>query len=313
MIKLAISERCVNCGQSVTVFLERVVTSMMNAELTHFLGREPYVRVAEAVNHRNGSYTIHRRNAFCGEYILAFLALLALRLRKLRVILTRPTLWRALYWYRVMAAVEHKPVLKRPLTTVVDIGANRGQFALAVREFSKARVFSFEPLVSPADVFKRVFSGDSSVKLFVAAIGPNTEKRKMHISARDDSSSLLEIGQTQSALFPGTHEIGTVEVTVAPLDTYLSADDIIAPAMLKLDVQGFELQALEGCRNLLPSFHYIYCECSFIELYKGQKLAGDVIAYLQGYGFILRGIYNAAYDAEGNCIQADLLFGKAGV
>jgi putative transposase len=34
----------------------KYLTAMMNAELTHFLGREPYVRVAEAVNHRNGSY-----------------------------------------------------------------------------------------------------------------------------------------------------------------------------------------------------------------------------------------------------------------
>jgi len=34
----------------------KYLTMMMNAELTHFLGREPYVRVAEAVNHRNGSY-----------------------------------------------------------------------------------------------------------------------------------------------------------------------------------------------------------------------------------------------------------------
>jgi putative transposase len=34
----------------------KYLTAMMNAELTHFLGREPYVRVSEAVNHRNGSY-----------------------------------------------------------------------------------------------------------------------------------------------------------------------------------------------------------------------------------------------------------------
>lgn len=243
---------------------------------------------------------------------MAFLSLLKLRLKKLRIILNRPTLWRALYRYRVMAAVEHQPVLKQLLSTVVDIGANRGQFALAAREFSGARVFSFEPLVRPAELFKRVFSGDSRVKLFVTAIGPNAENRTMHISARDDSSSLLEIGQTQSALFPGTHEIGTVEVTVAPLDAYLLSDDIIAPAMLKLDVQGFELQALAGCQNLLSSFNYVYCECSFIELYKGQNLAAEVIAYLQGYGFMIRGIYNTAYDAEGNSIQADLLFCKTG-
>jgi len=235
-----------------------------------------------------------------------------LRFRKLRIILLQPVLRRAFFQHLVMASVEHKAVLNRPLSTVIDIGANRGQFALAAREFSGACVFSFEPLVPPAELFRRVFSGDSGVKLFVTAIGSTKENRKMHVSARDDSSSLLEIGQAQLALFPGTHEVGTVDVTVAPLDAYLSADDIIAPAMLKLDVQGFELQALEGCRNLLPAFHHVYCECSFIELYKGQKLASDVIEYLHGYGFMLRGIYNAAYDAKGNCIQADMLFGKVG-
>jgi putative transposase len=34
----------------------KYLTAMMNAELTHFLGREPYVRVGKATNHRNGSY-----------------------------------------------------------------------------------------------------------------------------------------------------------------------------------------------------------------------------------------------------------------
>lgn len=217
----------------------------------------------------------------------------------------------AFFRYGVMAGVEHKSVLNRILSTVVDIGANRGQFALAAREFSGARIFSFEPLATPAEIFRRVFFGDSYVKMFPSAIGPRKENRKMHVSARDDSSSLLPIGQTQSTLFPGTYEIGTVDVTVAPLDTYLSAEEIIAPAMLKLDVQGFELQALEGCRSLLSAFHYIYCECSFIELYKGQKLAHDVIAYLNGYGFILLGIYNPVYDGKGNCIQSDFLFGKS--
>jgi transposase-like protein len=34
----------------------KYLTAMMNAELTHYLGRDPYVRVSGAVNHRNGSY-----------------------------------------------------------------------------------------------------------------------------------------------------------------------------------------------------------------------------------------------------------------
>jgi FkbM family methyltransferase len=207
-----------------------------------------------------------------------------------------------------MAGVEHRPVLRYPLSTVVDLGANRGQFALAVRAIAKAKVVSFEPLPDVAAVFRRVFSHDESVTLHVVAIGDKSEKRKIHLSACDDSSSLLEIGEAQSNLFPGTHEVGTLEVQVGMLDEFMNQEDIVRPAMLKLDVQGFEIQALAGCKSLISNFDYIYCECSFVELYKGQSLAGEVVKYLSSLGFLLAGMYNAANDKDGNCIQADLLF-----
>lgn len=239
---------------------------------------------------------------------MKFLSLTMLRLKKLWIILRQARLCHAFFHHRVMAGVEHKAVLNRPLATVVDIGANRGQFALAARAISGARVVSFEPLPQVATIFQKVFSDDSAVRLHVAAIGEKAEKKLIHLSARDDSSSLLEIGDAQSSYFPGTHEVGTLEVDVGPLDQFVSKEDIVRPAMLKLDVQGFEMQALAGCRSLIGHFDYVYCECSFVELYKGQKLAGEVISYLGGLGFGLSGIYNPSYGRVGNCIQADLLF-----
>lgn len=240
--------------------------------------------------------------------ILVFFSLLTLRLNKLRIILFIPILRRVFFNHLVMAGVEHIAVLKRPLSTVVDIGANRGQFALAARAISGAKVVSFEPLPEVAETFRKVFSDDSSVKLYVAAIGEKAERKLIHLSARDDSSSLLEIGDAQSSYFLGTHEVGTLEVAVGTLDDFLTKEDIIRPAMLKLDVQGFELQALAGCKSLISNFDCIYCECSFVELYKSQKLAGEVIIYLNTLGFTLTGVYNPSYDRGGSCIQADLLF-----
>ena len=222
--------------------------------------------------------------------------------------MSQPRLLYAFARFGVMAGVEHKAVLNRPLMTVIDIGANRGQFALAARAISGARVISFEPLPQVATIFEKVFADDSSVKLHEAAIGNKSGKKLIHLSARDDSSSLLEIGEAQSVFFPGTQEVGTLDVRVGTLDEFLRGDEIVRPAMLKLDVQGFELQALAGCKNLIGNFDYVYCECSFVELYKGQKLAGEVISYLGELGFSLSGIYNPSYDRDGNCIQADLLF-----
>lgn len=231
------------------------------------------------------------------------------RLYKLRQAALAPRLAGALLRHRVLAGAEHRHVLARTLATVVDIGANRGQFALAARRWApSARVFAFEPLPGPASVFKVVFSGDPNVVFHDSAIGPLAGQSTMHISARDDSSSLLPISSLQAKMFPGTGEVETTIVRVAPLESFLRAEDIESPAMLKLDVQGFELEALRGCESLLQGFEWVYCECSYIELYSGQSLASDVIAWLSGKGFCLRGVFNSAYDRDGQAVQADFLF-----
>ena len=221
-------------------------------------------------------------------------------------------LLQALFRHQVLAGAEHRYVLTRDLGTLVDIGANRGQFALAVREWApQARVISFEPLPGPAAIFRKVFSGDDRVLLHQAAIGPRPEQRTMHVSARDDSSSLLPISSVQTAMFPGTGEIATTEVRVGPLEEFVKADELRSPAMLKLDVQGFEYEALIGCESMLAHFDWVYCECSFVEFYSGQKLAADVIEWLAARGYGLCGVFNPAYDKEGQAVQADFLFQRA--
>lgn len=237
------------------------------------------------------------------------LSLFATRLDKLFQVFASARLTRALFGQRVLVGAEHRHLLDPALATVVDIGANRGQFALAARRWSpRARVIAFEPLPGPAQVFRAVFADDEAVVLHEAAIGPQATRCEMHLSARDDSSSLLPISSLQSKIFPGTAEVSTVEVQVVPLDTFVSTEEILAPAMLKLDVQGFEYEALAGCASLLPRFDYIYCECSFVELYSGQKLVADVIEWLGARGFRIKGMYNPAYDSRGRAIQADFLF-----
>lgn len=222
----------------------------------------------------------------------------------------------ALRRHRVAAGIEHAVVLRQlhGCRAVVDIGANRGQFALAARHvFPAAQIDSFEPLSGPAQRFRTVFASDPRVVLHEAAIGPRAGKAEIHVSARDDSSSLLPIGKEQSRLFPGTAEAGTSEVHVGRLVEFLSADEILAPALLKLDVQGFELAALQGCEEILDRFKWVYAECSFVELYEEQALAGEVIAWLRARGLSLSGVYNVTYDRNGSAVQADFLFTRDGL
>lgn len=231
------------------------------------------------------------------------------KLAKLVALLPRKVYRRALL-RGVAAGVEHEPVLRGlACRTVVDIGANRGQFALAAREcFPEAWIYAFEPLEAPGNSFECLFAGDARVSLARGAVSPTNGGALMHVSARDDSSSLLEIGPRQGELFPGTEEKGTVSVESGRLTRWLEPGRIQPPALLKLDVQGYELEALHGCEEILDRFEFAYIECSFEELYSGQALADEVIRFLDGYGFRLSGVYNITYGAKGQSVQADFLF-----
>jgi FkbM family methyltransferase len=230
----------------------------------------------------------------------------ARRTAKLARLLTFATGRRGLR-YGVAAAVEHRRALAGlDVATVVDIGANKGQFALmAMAAFPAAVIYSFEPLEEPARRLRRTLG--TKVTLFETAVGPTETNAVIHVSKRSDSSSLLPIGR-QREIFPGTELREKRRVPVAPLAKYLGPEQLRPPAMLKIDVQGYELEVLKACDPLLHLFRFIYLEASFTELYQGQPLAGEVILYLERRNFRISGIYNQVEDAQRKPVQADFLF-----
>jgi FkbM family methyltransferase len=210
----------------------------------------------------------------------------------------------------VAATVEHWRALGRlDIATVVDIGANKGQFALfATAAFPAATIYSFEPLEEAAARFRKVFGEE--VALFETAIGPRETETAIYVSQRADSSSLLPITK-QSQVFPGTELKEKRIIHVAPLTKYLRPENIRVPALLKIDVQGYELEVLSACELLLPQFQFVYVELSYVELYEGQALASQVIRHLAECQFQLLGVYNQSTDWYGKPVQADFLFANA--
>ena len=213
----------------------------------------------------------------------------------------------------VAAAVEHRGALGGlRLKTIVDAGANVGQFSLIASELHPgARIFAFEPLPAAADTYERVMGSRLNGKMFRHALGAQAGHRTLHVAGRNDSSSLLPISSLQVAMHPQTAEVAQIAVEVRPLADVLSQDDLTSSALLKIDVQGTELEVLKGCGPLLCRFDHLYIELGFFEFYVGQPLAHQVIAMLADRGFLLSGVYNVVYDSAGRAAQADFLFRRA--
>jgi FkbM family methyltransferase len=211
----------------------------------------------------------------------------------------------------VAASTEHFEVLKSlgSIDNIIDIGANRGQFSLAARYiFPRAAIYAFEPLPKPCETYRDIFASDDDTTVYNTAIGIAQTTAVIHVSGRDDSSSLLPITDTQDQLFPGTGEVGTTTIQVDRLDSLLSQSQLVGRTLLKIDVQGYEAQVLRGSEGLLNDVFLIYIECSFVELYESQALANEVIDWLHQRGFILNGVFNVSYDKNHHAVQADFLF-----
>lgn len=223
---------------------------------------------------------------------------------------SRTSFARAMVRHRVGAAIEHLPVIRHCApATLIDVGANKGQFSLATRALRpEACIIAFEPLGEAADVFEALFAGDARTKLHRVAIGDVETTAEFHVTDRRDSSSLLKPGRGQSAAF-GVEDELTIEVPVRRLGSCISLPELTHPILMKIDVQGAELAVLRGCDDL-EAVDFIYAELSYVELYEGQPLFDEVTAYLSGRGFAIAGVFNQVVTREFGPTQADVLFGR---
>jgi FkbM family methyltransferase len=233
----------------------------------------------------------------------------ARKARKLGVLLTQPQ-WRHGLRSSIAATVEHDALpLRDDLRTIVDVGANRGQFTLyALARFPSAQIIAFEPLPEARENMSRLFEGENRVEVVPYALGETEGEVVMHLSAREDSSSLLPVGEGQVSAFPGTDEVGTTSVEVRTLDSVLADRELKKPALLKVDVQGFELPVLRGAEQSLRFFDQILIEASFVELYEGQALFPDVSHCIEAHDFHLVSGNISSHDKSGRWLQGDFLY-----
>jgi FkbM family methyltransferase len=174
------------------------------------------------------------------------------------------------------------------ISVIYDIGANVGTWSLLAKSLiPDACIHGFEPLAKHQAEFLRKFTGTADVTLHPIAVGSGNATEAFHVTDFSDASSFLKPNETSWSEF-GLQEVERLPIQVFRLDDYRRKEQFSWPDLIKLDIQGFELEALRGGPQCLKSAKAIIAEVSFIEYYEGQCLFHDLVTYLAQFGLFLR-------------------------
>lgn len=172
--------------------------------------------------------------------------------------------------------------------TVIDVGANQGQFALASHlKFPKARIISFEPLPEVYEIFRQNLKGISNITIHNMALGNENGTIDFYKNEHSHASSALVISEKQKAEIPITANTQKTQVSVKRLDEVIDTNTLQRPILLKLDVQGYEKNVLAGSTKALPNIDYIVFEASFVAMYEGEPLFDEMHSFMKDHGFEL--------------------------
>jgi FkbM family methyltransferase len=212
-----------------------------------------------------------------------------------------------IHHYRPAADRRYALLTELGIRTVVDVGANTGQYGAELRRSGYAgHIVSIEPLSDAYPVLLRNTAGDPRWTCFNVAASDRAGTATIHVAGNSASSSLLPMAAALLDVAPYTAVVATGEVALARLDQIAGLADLPAPFFLKLDVQGHELTALAGATGLLDQVAGLEVELSVRELYLGAPVLPESIARIAAMGFRLHALEPGFTDPrDGTILQFD--------
>lgn len=143
----------------------------------------------------------------------------------------------------------------------------------------------------------------------------------LHETANPFCSSILKANEDYLAQYDIAKHFklkDSVPVECARYDTLFRQQGLPVPHIIKIDVQGFEYQVLQGFGSLLHDCLAVEVEAHFYKLYKNQRLLQDIIDFLADYDLVLRRVHNGRSPQlngdrhfEGDLVEVDAVFSKS--
>ena len=199
----------------------------------------------------------------------------------------------------------------RGIKTVLDIGANTGEFSKEMRTlFPDAHIYAFEPLKDCFDQINQKLAGDAKIHTLNVALGESNSQTTIQRSSFHPSSSLLKMSSLHKELYPKSKDATEETIQVMRLDDAMKDVSFEAPLFVKMDVQGFEDKVIKGGPDTISRASVLQIETSFVPLYEGQPLFDDIYQLVRSMGFVYRGESARHYNKQDQLIYQDSIFIK---
>ena len=200
-----------------------------------------------------------------------------------------------------------------PIKTILDIGANIGQFARMIeRVFPEAKIYSFEPLPDAfKELDKRSRIKNGKVKAFNLALGDSDGEIEMfYHTEHSPSSSILKTTDICEKLYPFTKTKEIIKVQMNTLDKAIDELNIplVPEVLIKLDVQGYEDRVIKGGKLTFSKARACILEINLDKLYETQPSFKDIILLLYDLGYRYGGNLNQSIAEDGHVIYIDAVF-----
>ena len=221
-------------------------------------------------------------------------------------------LWLKGMFHGIYATVELEKLVKdiKAPETIIDIGSNKGQFILLMEQiFPNKIVYSFEPIIEMINKQKKFYKYKKNITFHNLALGSSICSKEFLITNRMDSSSFLKVVSNTNKS-KNYNVIEKRDIKVSTLDEIFLNEKIPYPILIKMDVQGYELEVLKGAKNLLNKTDYLLLEVSENEMYQNQPTEKIIIEYLKDLNFEIFKANNWLSIKNTNFKQRDILFYK---
>ena len=178
------------------------------------------------------------------------------------------------------------------INKIIDIGAHKGEFLEKMLQIEKVNSFyAFEPQKDIFDILNKKFSKNNKVTLLNYALDKEITNKNLQINKFSATSSLAEVNEKSMYLklknFLTNSKSNFIDEYAVQTNT---VDNIfknvnLEKTLLKIDVEGFEMNVIKGSKIKLKEIPYMLIENQFGNHYKNSNF-NDIKDVLLKYSFV---------------------------